>query len=255
MLLRFVGASALLSCFALTGSGAAVGALDTCPKDILSCTRDDVDGCCSPKNGLVVLTQQWDTRVGPSDQFTMHGLWPDRCDGTYNGNRGCDPSRSYSNIADIIRGLDSQLYADMKTYWPSSKGDDNWFWEHEWTKHGTCVTTLNPSCYAEGTYTKHKEVIDYFRKALELRSQYDIYTALEKHGIVPTLNKTYDIKHFKDAIKAEYGAEATLSCRGSQLQEVQIVFRVRGKATYVPTDALRKDTCRKVRFAPKPVQR
>ncbi|KAJ2830030.1 hypothetical protein GGI24_002002, partial [Coemansia furcata] len=105
---------------------------DTCPIDTISCQRTDVDPCCSPKHGLLVLSQQWDTRWGPSDAFTVHGLWPDTCSGKMLPSAGCDPARAYTNISSIIEATDRALLSDLNTYWPSNKGDNNWFWTHEW---------------------------------------------------------------------------------------------------------------------------
>lgn len=48
---------------------------DVCPVDVDSCSPEsiDVNTCCLPKNGFVKLSQQWHTKVGPADAFTIHG--------------------------------------------------------------------------------------------------------------------------------------------------------------------------------------
>jgi ribonuclease I len=38
---------------------------------------------------------------------------------------------------------------------------------HEWAKHGTCVSTLEPRCYGDD-YIETEEVVDYFAKAVEI---------------------------------------------------------------------------------------
>ncbi|THH09608.1 hypothetical protein EW145_g1893 [Phellinidium pouzarii] len=58
--------------------------------------------CCSPTpGGLVLQTQFWDTYTGfedagqllPKNSWTIHGLWPDFCDGSFT--QYCDLSRQY----------------------------------------------------------------------------------------------------------------------------------------------------------------
>ena len=42
--------------------------------------------------------------MGPSDKFTIHGLWPDNFDGSYpKSNEGCDISRHYNDLEDILQ--------------------------------------------------------------------------------------------------------------------------------------------------------
>jgi len=67
--------------------------------------------------------------------FTLHGLWPENTDGSYP--QSCTSEKFNTNIPNQI-GWDT-----MTTYWPNVKAtetssayDD--FWEHEWSKHGTC---------------------------------------------------------------------------------------------------------------------
>ena len=52
------------------------------------------------------------------------GLWPDTCSGGIpgDGNSGCDASRNFDNVGEIIKELDSELYDQLDTYWPSYKG-------------------------------------------------------------------------------------------------------------------------------------
>lgn len=54
----------------------------------------------------------------------------------------------------------------MNVYWKDYRGDDESLWKHEWDKHGTCISTLEPSCYSG--YTRYEEMVDYFEKAVEL---------------------------------------------------------------------------------------
>ena len=95
------------------------------------------------------------------DQYSR----PDNCDGTYE--QFCDMSRQYSNITQILQaqGKDDTLNYMMK-YFKDYKGDDESFWEHEWNKHGTCMSTFETKCYMN--YMPQQEVGDYFTKLVEL---------------------------------------------------------------------------------------
>jgi ribonuclease T2 len=97
---------------------------------------------------------------------------PDNCDGTYQAS--CDSSRAYTNISDILTAQDrTDLLSYMQTYWVSDDGSDEAFWEHEWSKHGTCINTIKPSCYTN--YSPQEEVGDYFQKVVDLFKSLDTY--------------------------------------------------------------------------------
>lgn len=90
---------------------------------------------------------------------------PDNCDGTYEAN--CDPAREYTNIRQIISDAGAtDLLSYMNAYWKDYQGDDESFWSHEWGKHGTCISTLETSCYTN--YVPKEEVVAYFQKAVDL---------------------------------------------------------------------------------------
>lgn len=98
----------------------------------LSChnTTAISNACCTEVQGQVLQVQFWDTQpaTGPANHWTIHGLWPDFCDGTYS--QYCDESRQYKNISCILEaaGADATL-AYMQQYWKDQSGDDESFWE------------------------------------------------------------------------------------------------------------------------------
>ncbi|KAF9377833.1 ribonuclease T2-like [Podila verticillata] len=217
----------------------------TCPVDVLSCSSasSGVDPCCLPSLGLLVLTQQWYSGLGPSNQFTMHGLWPDTCSGREGPSSGCDLSRNYSDVATRLQNYpnaDPSFMDDMNLYWPSNTGDNNMFWSHEWRTHGTCVSTLKPTCILN--YTQDEDVYNYFSKALALRQKYDLYAALSNAGITPGSNP--DIADMRSAIQTAFGVNAEIDCASGSLKEIRLYFNVVNGDTYVPTDANRQGSCK-----------
>ncbi|RUS13287.1 ribonuclease T2-like protein, partial [Jimgerdemannia flammicorona] len=208
----------------------------------LSCSTTGLDTCCSPKYGLLVLVQQWIPGYGPSDAFTMHGLWPDTCSGGQSPSSGCDSSRTYSGLDNILSNYgDKQLYNDMNTYWPSDAGPNDKFWTHEWDKHGTCVSTLAPTCYGS-KYKKYQDAHDYFKQALDLRAQYDLYAALDKAGIQPGSNP--DDSEIHSAIQAAFGKDAKVDCDSNgDINEIWLFFHVKGKSQYVLTSPQSTGSC------------
>jgi hypothetical protein len=69
----------------------------------LSFVTDVWFSCFNSPGGALLQTQFWDTApvTGPVDSWTVHGLWPDNCDGTYEAS--CDDLRAYTNISAILQ--------------------------------------------------------------------------------------------------------------------------------------------------------
>ncbi|KAI8145066.1 RNase Sy [Fennellomyces sp. T-0311] len=239
--------SLMVASNALVSSVAAIPNLlarqaDSCPVDAISCSTSDADSCCTPTYGLMVHVQQWLPDYGPATAFTMHGLWPDTCSGGIpgSGNSGCDASRNYDDVGEIIQSADSSLYSQLNIYWPSYTGDNGAFWTHEWNKHGTCVTTLDPECFGS-SYEEYDDITAYFQKTLDLRAEYDLYQILKSAGITP--GSSYSVSAFESAIEKSTGATPKITCSGGALEEIWLYFYVKGTDTYVPTDAFDGTSC------------
>ena len=196
--------------------------------------------CFNTPGGVLLQTQFWDTdpATGPADHWTIHGLWPDHCDGTYS--QYCDESRQYTNITQILESFNRYDLLDyMNVYWKDEGGNDESFWEHEWGKHGTCISTLDPSCYID--YQPQQEVVDFFQKTVQLFSKLDTYEFLKDAGIVPSANATYTYTQITQALVRHRGVNATIECTGTgsnELDEVYYYYNVAGSAQdglYVPS--------------------
>jgi ribonuclease T2 len=152
------------------------GTPETCTNTQLSCSGSSTNTCCfNTPGGLFQQVQFWDTdpATGPSTSWTIHGLWPNNCDGTYSED--CDKKRAYTNITQLLTAAGQTSTLDyMQTYWVSDDESNEAFWDHEWETHGTCISTLSPSCYTG--YTPGDEAVDFFTKVVSLFKTLPTYT-------------------------------------------------------------------------------
>lgn len=210
----------------------------------------------------MLLTQFWDAEVharGSEEDWTMHGLWPDLCDGTYDAF--CSMTPSFPDITSVLEKHNQEdLLAFMHRYWTPAYGTAAHFWAHEFNKHGTCINTLRSSCYGE-SYSSGVEVVDYFARAMALFRTLDTYTALAGKGIVPSRSTHYPLAEVTAALEQSSGTKVVLRCsgRGDVLHEAWYVYFVRGSlqtGAFVPAQALGKEArsgnCKPwVRYLPK----
>ncbi|OCK82429.1 ribonuclease T2 [Lepidopterella palustris CBS 459.81] len=242
--LRSLSKFALGGAQLLLGSASSVlgGTPESCSNPQLSCHNTTVvtDLCCfNAPGGQLLQTQFWDTSpsTGPSNSWTIHGLWPDHCDGTFDAN--CDANRAYTNITAILQSFGkTDLLNYMNIYWKDYQGNDETFWEHEWGKHGTCVSTLSPSCYTN--YQPTEEAVDFFQKTVDLFQTLPSYDWLAAAGIVPSTTATYTSAAILAALGANRGGfQVTLGCTSGALDEIWYHYDVRGSVQtgdFVATD-------------------
>ncbi|GAV27303.1 hypothetical protein PMKS-000767 [Pichia membranifaciens] len=232
-----------------------------CPADIpFTCTNNTVisDSCCFEYPGGVLLqTQFWDyyPAVGPEDMFTLHGLWPDRCDGQYD--QFCDPSREIHNAKSILESFgETKLLDKMSRVWKNFNGNDESLWVHEFNKHGTCMTTIRESCYSADS-KPNQNIVDFYKKSVELFEELPTYEWLAANGIVPSNEQTYTKQQIEDTLTARFGQPVFIKCNRYQaIQEVWYFHHLRGSIVdgyYQPIAALLESQCPEsgIKFIPK----
>ncbi|PWA34202.1 wounding-induced ribonuclease [Artemisia annua] len=157
---------------------------------------DSKQGCCYPSTGK------------PASDFGIHGLWPNRDDGSYPSN--CDSSNPF-DISKI-----SDLTSRMQSEWPTLACPSNnglAFWGHEWDKHGTC---------SESVLNQHS----YFATALGLKNEINLLQALKSAGIQPNGQK-YSLSSIESAIQDASGYTPGIECNNdssgnSQLYQIYL---------------------------------
>jgi ribonuclease T2 len=234
MAMNFVTLLAIAN--AVCGLSVSVFKKDTvsCPADApVSCSTSSYsNSCCFESPGGVLLaTQFWDydPATGPSDKFTLHGLWPDNCDGTYQQFCNTDAEISQTVKSIIVDEFgDTALYNTMSTVWKNYNGDDEELWQHEYNKHGTCINTLDASCYIDAE--TNQNVYDFYRIAVELYNNLDTYSFLVAEGIVPSTSQTYTKDQIQSALNKHFGGNAVyFSCDDSNaLLQVWYFHHVKG---------------------------
>ncbi|EXJ88933.1 hypothetical protein A1O3_01997 [Capronia epimyces CBS 606.96] len=219
------------------------------PRDINTC-------CVNHPSGHFLQTQFWDTAppLGPADSWTIHGLWPDLCNGGFE--QFCDSARRHDDIPAVLKAaappeVSDPVLAFMAKYWLALDGNHPHLWAHEWNKHGTCISTLEPACYAgngdgdggdelDPTAKVNVDVFDYVVQTTSLFKTLDTYAVLADAGILPSHTATYTLRELEDAVESSaHGAPVTFRCnRFGELDEVWYHFTVMGP---LRTESGRKD--------------
>ncbi|KAG8219554.1 hypothetical protein J3R82DRAFT_505 [Butyriboletus roseoflavus] len=195
-----------------------------------SCQTMPSNTCCTEyPGGLLLQTQFWDTDVAgsPADSWTIHGLWNDNCDGTYDEN--CDPSRADYNIAQLLsdQGATSTL-GYMQRYWLNDNGNNEELWDHEWATHGTCFSTLQTSCFPPGS-PQGAEAVAYCETIVRLFQTLPTYTWLADAGITPSTSQTYALSDILSALEAGSGGYTPdLGCLNDGLNTISWYFYLQG---------------------------
>ncbi|KAI9594476.1 ribonuclease T2-like protein [Syncephalis fuscata] len=201
---------------------------NNCP-EIYSCSANatTTDLCCVPKYGLLQLVLQWDTTLGPANNFTIHGFHPTGCNGELPPKDGCDSERQYKSAGAKIQSNNPYRYDSMITYWPSKKGYNSGLWTHEWKKYGTCISTLSPKCYGR-FYKDNIDMTYYFEQAIVFHNIYSPSNAFIAAGIKPGDRRNIDefINAFRKDVRFKGGI--SLQCDNDKIIGTTLYFAISG---------------------------
>ncbi|PWN46602.1 ribonuclease T2 [Violaceomyces palustris] len=270
-------ASIPLAALALAGSATASSLGFGVAKGVLECARavtqlschskyeisaNSSATCCyngalqegSKESGLFLATQFWDAQpsTGPEDSTTIHGLWPDYCDGTYPqfcSNVSGIPEYTGAEIRSVLQKYDPELLAYMDVYYKDYQGNDESFWEHEYNKHGTCISTLRTECQPPlpGISREDYAVVGYFRQIVNRFRKLPTYRWLEEAGIVPSNTTTYTLAEIEGALSKKHGGVPYVGCtKKNQLDEFWYYFNTYGRiesGIFVPGPSTTKSSC------------
>lgn len=205
---------------------------ESCPADSpLSCSSSSTpDSCCyEGSNGLFLQTQFWDysPATGPDDVWTIHGLWSDRCGGGYR--QFCNPSWEIDSAEQTLNDLGlTDLVASMSKNWKNQGKSDDDLWTHEFNKHGTCMSTVSPSCYSGGA--ANENVGDFFKRVVSLWETLPSYEWLSDAGITPSEDKTWTVAEFANALESHTdNKKVYLGCdHNNAINQIWYFFNLRG---------------------------
>jgi ribonuclease T2 len=150
----------------------------------------------------------------------------------------------------------SDTFDYMQTFWVDINGRDEQFWEHEWRTHGTCMSTLEPSCLPSGSPTG-AEAVAFFQTVVKLFKTLPTYTWLSNHGITPSTSKTYSLSDITSALQTESGGfTPELGCTRGALNSISWYFNLQGSVidgAFMPVNAPKKGSCPSsgIRYPPK----
>jgi len=156
--------------------------------------------------------------------FTLHGLWPQYSTGGYPAS--CSVEKFNTSIP-LTVGWD-----EMIQYWPNVKyletsTEYTQFWEHEWSKHGTCTDLPQ---------------FDYFAKTLSL---------IKSFGTPASVTNAVGSTMSASVLRDDFGgsSKVALQCNGGTYLSGAFTCWTQSNGfpiaqTTCPDDVIKEDSCR-----------
>lgn len=166
---------------------------------------EHVTGACNKVDGYdyLTLTLQWAPSIcsakscrkpSKTGQWTVHGLWPSYA--RQQPPTNCCHQEPKLNPSKLPT-------SDLAKIWPNVlSGNDESFWNYEWSKHGTCAKAAAPKLATQSSY---------FQNIVQLVKSHPIDQYLAKGGVKPG-SGTYEKIKIHRAIEGAIGKRVYIDC-------------------------------------------
>ncbi len=136
----------------------------------------------------------------------------------------------------------------MNAYWKDYQGNDEGFWSHEWGKHGTCISSLQTSCYTD--YVPKEEFVAYFQLSISSKAslptrfvRYLCWSCKNFANYAPNSSSRLlefslllishilllqSILLFETALRNPRGVNAFIQCKKWALAEIWYFYNIQG---------------------------
>jgi len=98
--------------------------------------------------------------------------------------------------------------------WPSLLGSNFYFWFWEWWNHGV---------FSEEQFPK----LEYFKLAMEIYKQNDMFDMLKKEKIVPKMKELYNVSSVIEAVKKHTQHDPQIKCYTHAKLRVLALYEIR----------------------------
>ncbi|KAK7750816.1 hypothetical protein SLS62_007215 [Diatrype stigma] len=203
-----------------------------------------VDTCCVETYGGLLF---WNTYTGlecegqvlPKDKWTIHGLWPDFCNGSYTQycdlSRQYDPEPSPNTTTGTPEGAPVKPYRgpaidkliepfgrwDLLAYmkkWVNQNQPSSTLWAHEFSKHATCYSSFDAECYGR-LARPHEDVVDFFATVVAYYEKLPTWEWLAAGGVRPSNATAHSLADIQAALVTKFGTLPYIGCSGPRYNE------------------------------------
>ncbi|KAJ1980032.1 Protein disulfide-isomerase 2-3 [Dimargaris xerosporica] len=174
--------------------------------------------CLQPTNDGLIFALSWgkprsSSHNQPPKRFMSHGLWPGNFS-IFN----CHTMQTQLQEKDVFQTpADLKLRTSLNSRWLTVTMATNYqLWNHEFTKHGTCVSHINYQRCAPTHWSlldrQRIETLSYFNMVNIFSQQVNVTALFMASGIAPVYTRPYSRTRILPALATRTQVAVELQC-------------------------------------------